>query len=46
MVEDTSATLNMVVDDVSWELFHEWFQKRYLSKEFVEHKLNAFNALR
>jgi hypothetical protein len=45
MAEDTPATLNMVVDDVSWELFQEQFQKRYLSKEFVEHQLNEFDAL-
>jgi hypothetical protein len=38
--------LNMVVDDVSWELFEEWFQERYLSEEFVEHQLNEFDALR
>jgi hypothetical protein len=28
--------LNMVVEDVSWELFKEWFSERYLSEEFVE----------
>jgi hypothetical protein len=38
--------LNMVVEDVSWELFEERFQERYLSKEFIEHQLNEFNALR
>jgi hypothetical protein len=38
--------LNMVVEDVSWELFEEWFQERYLSEEFIEHQLNEFNALR
>jgi hypothetical protein len=38
--------LNMVVDDVSWELFEEWFQERYLSEEFIEHQLNEFDALR
>jgi hypothetical protein len=37
--------LNMVIDDVSWELFEERFQERYLSKEFIEHQLNEFNAL-
>jgi hypothetical protein len=37
--------LNMVVEDVSWELFEEWFQERYLSEEFIEHQLNEFNAL-
>jgi hypothetical protein len=31
---------NVVVDDVSWELFAEWFQERYLSEEFFEHELN------
>jgi hypothetical protein len=38
--------LNMTIDDVSWELFNEWFQERYLSEEFVEHHLNEFDALR
>jgi hypothetical protein len=38
--------LNMVVEDVSWELFEEWFRERYLSKEFIELQLNDFNALR
>jgi hypothetical protein len=38
--------LNMVVEDVSWELFEEWFWERYLSEEFIEHQLNEFNALR
>jgi hypothetical protein len=38
--------LNMVVEDVSWELFEERFQKRYLSEEFIERQLNEFNALR
>jgi hypothetical protein len=28
--------LNMVVEDVSWELFKEWFRERYLSEEFIE----------
>jgi hypothetical protein len=36
----------MVVDDVSWELFEGQFQERYVSKEFVEHQLNDFDALR
>jgi hypothetical protein len=38
--------LNMVVEDVSWELFEEWFRERYLSEEFIERQLNEFNALR
>ena len=29
--------LNMIVEDVSWELFEEWFRERYLSEEFIEH---------
>ena len=37
--------LNMVVEDVSWKLFEERFQERYLSEEFIEHQLNEFNAL-
>jgi hypothetical protein len=35
----------MAVEDVSWELFEEQFQERYLSEEFIEHQLNEFNAL-
>jgi hypothetical protein len=27
------ATLNMDIDDVSWE----WFQERYIFEEFIEH---------
>jgi hypothetical protein len=38
--------LNLVVNDVSWELFKGWFQDRYVSKEFIERKLNEFDALR
>jgi hypothetical protein len=38
--------LNMAVEDVSWELFEEWFRERYLSEEFIECQLNEFNALR
>jgi hypothetical protein len=38
--------LNMVIDDVSWELFEEWFQERYLSEEFIERQLNEFDTLR
>jgi hypothetical protein len=37
--------LNMAIEDVSWELFEERFQERYLSEEFIEHQLNEFNAL-
>jgi hypothetical protein len=38
--------LNMVVEDVSWELFEERFWERYLSEELIEHQLNEFKALR
>jgi hypothetical protein len=38
--------LNMVVEDVSWELFEEWFWERYISEEFIECHINEFNALR
>jgi hypothetical protein len=38
--------LNVVVEDVSWELFEERFRERYLSEEFIECQLNEFNALR
>jgi hypothetical protein len=44
MVEDAPATLNMDIDDVSWELFKEQFQKTYLSEEFVERQLNEFSS--
>jgi hypothetical protein len=46
MMEDTLPQLNMAIEDVSWELFGEWFQEWYLSKKFVEHHLNEFNTLR
>jgi hypothetical protein len=38
--------LDVVVKDVSWELFEERFRKRYLSQEFIERQLNEFNAIR
>jgi hypothetical protein len=38
--------LNMVFEDVSWELFEERFQERYLFEEFIECHLNEFNTLR
>jgi hypothetical protein len=38
--------LNMAIEDVSWELFEERFRERNLSREFIEHQLNDFNALR
>jgi hypothetical protein len=31
---------------MSWELFEERFRERYLSEEFMEHRLNEFNAFR
>jgi hypothetical protein len=37
--------LNMVVEDVSWELFDKWFRERYLSEKFIERQLNELNAL-
>jgi hypothetical protein len=37
--------LNMVIEDVSWELFEERFRERYLSEEFIERQLNKFNSL-
>jgi hypothetical protein len=36
---------NMEVEDMSWELFEEWFRERYLSEEFIECQVNDFNAL-
>jgi hypothetical protein len=38
--------LNMVIEDVSWELFEERFRERYILEEFIEHQLNEFNTLR
>jgi len=38
--------LNMVIEDVSWELFEEQFWERYFSKEFIECHINEFNAWR
>jgi hypothetical protein len=38
--------LNMTIEDMSWELFEEWFRERYLLEEFIERQLNEFNALR
>ena len=40
------SQLNMVVEDVSWELFEEWFRETYLLEESIEHHINEFNALR
>ena len=37
--------LNRVIEDVSWELFKEWFQERHLYEEFIERHLNEFNTL-
>jgi hypothetical protein len=37
--------LNMAISDVSWELFEGQFEEGYVSKEFVEHQLNEFDAL-
>jgi hypothetical protein len=37
--------MNMVIEDVSWELFEERFRERYLSEEFTETQLNEFNTL-
>jgi hypothetical protein len=33
--------LNMAIEDVSWELFEEW----YLFEEFIVHQPNELNAL-
>jgi hypothetical protein len=38
--------LNMVIKDLSWELFEQRFRERYLLEEFIECFLNEFNALR
>jgi hypothetical protein len=46
MVEDIVPQLHMDFEDMSWELFEEWFRERYLSEEFIECQLNEFNALR
>jgi hypothetical protein len=39
------SQLNMVVEDVSWELFKERFQEKCLLEEFIEHQLNEFKVL-
>jgi hypothetical protein len=31
--------LNMIIEDMSWELFDERFHERYLSDEFIDAKL-------
>jgi hypothetical protein len=40
------SQLNLIVEDVSWELFEERFRERYISKEFFERRLNEFIPLR
>jgi hypothetical protein len=40
------SQLNMAVEDMSWELFEEWFWEMYLYEEFIERQLNDFNILR
>jgi hypothetical protein len=37
--------LNMVIEDMSWEMFEEQFQERYLSEDIIELQFNEFNAL-
>jgi hypothetical protein len=37
--------LNMIIEDMSWELFEERFRERCLWEEFIEHHLNDFNVL-
>jgi len=37
--------LNLVFENVSWELFEERFWERYLSEDFIECQLNDFNGL-
>jgi hypothetical protein len=36
--------LNMAIEDMSWELFKEWFQERYILEELIELQLNEFNV--
>jgi hypothetical protein len=36
----------LIVEDVSCELFEERFRERYLSRDFLERRLNEFIALR
>jgi hypothetical protein len=36
----------MVVEDVSSEMFEEWYWERYLPEEFIELQLNELNTLR
>jgi hypothetical protein len=40
------SQLNLIIEDVTWELFEERFRVRYLSEEFFERRLNEFIALR
>jgi hypothetical protein len=39
------SQLNLIIEDVSRELFEEWFRERYPSEEFFKHRLIEFNAL-
>jgi len=38
--------LGMDISEVTWELIEEKFREHYLSEEFLERKLNEFNALK
>jgi hypothetical protein len=38
--------VNMVVKDMSRDMFEERLWERYFSDEFIDHQLNEFNALR
>jgi hypothetical protein len=46
MVEDVPAAIEHGCEDMSWELFEEWFQEMYLSEEFIECHPNELNSLR
>jgi hypothetical protein len=46
VVEALLPQLKMAVEDVSSKIFEEQLWERYISKEFIEHQLNEFNALR
>lgn len=40
------SKLRMYISEVTWKLFEEKFREHYLSQEFLERKLNEFNALK
>jgi hypothetical protein len=37
--------LHLTPDTVSWELFEEWFRRKYLPAYYEEQQVGAFHAL-